>query len=417
MVNSRLLLICFAACLLAAPLAQADYYFYGVASDDFTPDNDTLWAALEPYPEWDASRSTLYDDRNVWAPAGQESVYSDLQGYANDLVSGDVFLFSYSGHGGWGAVDWSPGDEGSTPRPTANDPSPSSNPPYQYDEWLPSPSGGNGWWLSDDELTDAFANFDDCVEVVVLSGACHSGGWVGGSHDIDNSVPASNNGLYAILGAPEQGYGIGVGPSGGPYEILLTTALSNSLDAYMTGTARLSGTSTGPRRTGTPPPMRTPTGPITGAGRRPTCNCALRTGRASTPPTTTGWAPPSRPPPPSWPWGCWRWAPGCGGGRRTDESARSAPRQVEYAGPGTSPGPFRYLLRFPFGGLSGSPQPMRRQGIASTSRPAKLRPSPSTSAQATGSPSAFTRNIPARQVAESLTSATSKLRRSSAISR
>ena len=234
MVKGRVLLICFAACLLAAPLAQADYYFYGVASDDFTPDNDTLWAALEPYPEWDASRSTLYDNRNVWAPDGQDSVYSDLQGYANTLVSGDVFLFSDSGHGGWGAVDFGTVDEGTTPRPTANDPSPSSNPPYQYDEWLAPPPGGNDYVMFDDDITDAFANFDDCVEVVVLSGACHSGGWVGGSHDIDNSVPASNNGLYAILGAPEQGYGIGVGPVSGPYEILLTTALSNTLDAYMT---------------------------------------------------------------------------------------------------------------------------------------------------------------------------------------
>jgi len=227
--------------LLVLPpvVAAADHYYYGVAADDFLPDNDTLWAALEVYPEWDSSRAVLRDNWNVWDAErddGRDTVYDDLEWYADSLASGDVFMFAYMGHGGWGAVDYVP-DEGSTPRPSSNDPSPDDGPPYEYDEWLPPPSGGNSYVMWDDDITDTFADFNSGVEVIVISGACHSGGWVGGSHDIDHSTPADNNGLYAILGAPEQGTGIGVGPQGGPYEILLTTALSNSLDPYMTMSA------------------------------------------------------------------------------------------------------------------------------------------------------------------------------------
>ena len=85
----------------------------------------------------------------------------------------------------------------------------------------------------DDDLRDAFVSFDPDVEVVVITGACHSGGWIGGSYDMDTSAPADNNGLYAILGAPEHGTGIGLG-SGGSFEILLTRALVESLEPYMT---------------------------------------------------------------------------------------------------------------------------------------------------------------------------------------
>ena len=67
---------------------------------------------------------------------GRDSMYDDLAWYADNLASGDVFMFSYSGHGGWGASDSYYPDEGSTPRPLRNDPTPSDAPPYQYDEFF-----------------------------------------------------------------------------------------------------------------------------------------------------------------------------------------------------------------------------------------------------------------------------------------
>ncbi|MCK4374188.1 MAG: caspase family protein, partial [Candidatus Brocadiae bacterium] len=220
-------------CLLLLPSALAEYYFYGVADDQFTGDNDTLWAALEPYPEWDASRATLRDnwdaDDGVGGD-GRDSIYDDLLWYGDNLSSGDFFLFAYAGHGGWYATD-TDGDEGLISRPVLNDPTPSSAAPYRWDEYFGY--SGSTYHMRDDHLRDAMAGFDPCVTTVVISGACHAGGWVGGSHDLDTSAPATNNGLYALLGVPEQGLGIAVGPSGGPYEILLITALSNTIQAGM----------------------------------------------------------------------------------------------------------------------------------------------------------------------------------------
>jgi len=239
--NRRLHLLgmLYALMVLAVPALNADYYFYGVAQEDFINDNDTLWEALEPYPEWDQSRCTLRDDWSVWDAErgdGRDTLYDDLLWYGDNLQSDDIFIFSYSGHGGWDLPDVFSlyNDEGTTTRPNPyNDPTPPNGPPYAGDEWIPDPHDPFVG-LEDDYLTDAFANFNSGIEVIVLSGACHAGGWVGGSHDLDTSAPADNYGLYCILGAPEQGTGIGVGPSGGPYEILLTTSLANTLDPYMT---------------------------------------------------------------------------------------------------------------------------------------------------------------------------------------
>jgi len=222
--------------LLPLSVARADYYYYGVANDDFTGDNDTLWDALEEYPEWHSSRADLQDNRLGYytTTPQRDSIYEDLSWYADNLSSGDVFMFAYMGHGGWGNIELSPADEGST-RPEENDPAPTTTAPYQYDEFFGWVAGASSWqdYMFDDDFVNAFASFDADVEVVVISGACHSGGWVGGSSDMDTSAPANNNGLYAILGAPEQATAIGLG-SGGSYEILLTRALVESLEPYMT---------------------------------------------------------------------------------------------------------------------------------------------------------------------------------------
>ena len=44
--------------ILAAGAAQADYYYYGVACDDFTYSNDYMWDALDDFPEWSSYTAT-----------------------------------------------------------------------------------------------------------------------------------------------------------------------------------------------------------------------------------------------------------------------------------------------------------------------------------------------------------------------
>lgn len=230
-----LIVTCVAVCAFSALAVQADYYFYSVGDDQLKYNNDTLWAALEPYPEWDADHAVLRDNWDAWDPDrddGRDTMYDDLLWYANNLESGDVFMYSYFGHGGW---DWPDSltpvrDEGNTSRPDANDPTPANDPPYEGEEFF----GYSGsYYMFDDDFRDVFANFHSDIQVIVITAACHSGGWVGGDYDLDTSAPATNKGLYAILGAPEHGYGIMVGV-GYYMEALLTTVLSNTIEPFMT---------------------------------------------------------------------------------------------------------------------------------------------------------------------------------------
>ncbi len=236
--NARALWACMVIWLLACGGASADYYYYGYAGFQFTDDNDYMWDALSAYPEWDVSRATLRDDWPLWDQTrtdARDCFYDDIRWYGSNLQSGDVLVVSYASHGEWQFFgDLDPADEGSTSRPQTNDPSPANSAPYAGDEWMQDPTS-MFVFLSDDELTDAFAGFNPGVEVVVISAACHSGGWVGGSHDLNASDPAGNSALYALLGAPEQGTCVAVAENeGDPLEVLLTTALTNSLEPYMT---------------------------------------------------------------------------------------------------------------------------------------------------------------------------------------
>jgi len=234
--SRRLAILCVALLAVTPPAALADYYYYAVAADDFLDDNDTLWAALEPYPEWHVDNAVLRDNWDADdgdRTDGRDSVYDDLQWYSNNLSDGDVFVFAYMGHGGWEGGDSYFPDEGSTPQPSENDPTPANDPPYELDEFFGYT--GSTMYMWDDDLRETLVDMDPGVEVIVISGACHSGGWIGGSHDLDTSAPALNNGLYAILAAPEQGTSIAVKQFGDDYyEILLTEALSDTIQPSMT---------------------------------------------------------------------------------------------------------------------------------------------------------------------------------------
>ncbi|MBC7288079.1 MAG: caspase family protein [Armatimonadetes bacterium] len=218
--------------LCSQAVAVADYYYYGVACDDFLDDNDILWNALKDFPEWKNVSPDLADNRYGKIPGGdRDSIYEDLQWYASKLKDGDVFLFMYAGHGGWDAPDGN-GDEGSTARPTVNDPAPPTSPPYAGDEFF---GRNGGYYMTDDDFVSAFSSYPSGVEVMLISGACHSGGWVGGSSDLNTSKPASSRGLFAVLDVPEQGLGTGLKyPSDQYYSILLTRALAATAKGYMT---------------------------------------------------------------------------------------------------------------------------------------------------------------------------------------
>lgn len=236
----KLLFLCILPLLLGASALQADYYYYGVGNNEFWHGSLDLWDALEPLPEWsDPGDEHCINsiNRKAWDGGSGDSMMGDLTWYANNLQAGDVFLFSYVGHGGWN-LDDDDNDEGDTSRPQAEDPTPGSDPPYDYDEYfgyVTDPFDINNQ-MSDDDFW-VFDNFNEDVEVITISAACHSGGWVGGTNDLDQSTPANNNGLYAMLAAPEHAYSVGYyagwNPAYGDYykpllhEALAVTARGN----------------------------------------------------------------------------------------------------------------------------------------------------------------------------------------------
>lgn len=217
------------ALAVTGSVVQADYYFYGVGNDEFTQDPGTLWSSLSFYSQWDDSRMTIrqnWDADDLVRDSQRNSMYDDLLWYTQNLTAGDLFMFFYAGHGGWLGMDNYYPDEGNTPQPEPNDPKPANPPPYEYDEFFGWTGSTNYMW--DDDLKNIFDNFQNGVTTIVISGACHSGGWIGGTNDVDKSKPALSNAFCGIFGAPEHAQGIGVG-SGNSFEILLTTALANTV--------------------------------------------------------------------------------------------------------------------------------------------------------------------------------------------
>ena len=250
----RLLLFCLLLSAVGVMPACAEYYFYGVACNELLDSNDTLWNALCNFPQYDASNAVLRDDwlgYDLDRNDGRDTIYDDILWYGSNLQDGDVLVFRYSGHGGNSLLEdipANPGNDEGDAWPYNNDPIHRDSdhltwdppytiidPPYKNDEYF-----GyffDGWGIddimTDDRLGDVLDGFDAGVEIVIISDACHSGGWVGGADDMDNSAAATNDGLYAMLAAPEHGFGIGLMGEGETYyQGLLNEALCNSLDPY-----------------------------------------------------------------------------------------------------------------------------------------------------------------------------------------
>ncbi len=226
------------ALLLSLP-AGADYYYYGVACDDFTYSNDYMWDALDNFPEWSSYTATVLHDE-----ASGQQIVSGISSFASYVGEDDVLIFHYMAHGGTGLTD-SDADDGTVPGPADNDPHPneyrsSGEPDVAYDG---EPYVGEEFvgrveytYATDDQIAAAFANFELHTSATVLTiyDTCHAGGFVGGSEDMNASAPASNNGLYVMMTVPEQGIGIGISGDYPDYIGLLTLALAETAEGAKT---------------------------------------------------------------------------------------------------------------------------------------------------------------------------------------
>ncbi len=240
------------ALLLSLP-AGADYYYYGVACDDFTYSNDYMWDALDDFPEWSSHTATTVTGADTWASgtnvilhdeASGQQIVSGISSFAGYVGEDDVLIFHYMAHGGTGSTD-SDADDGIVSGPEDNDPHPNryrpggdpdvayDSEPYAEEEFL----GKTGQtYASDDQIAAAFADFELHTSATVLTiyDTCHGGGFVGGSNDMNASAPASNNGLYVMMTVPEQGLGIGITGDYPDYVGLLTLALAETAAGVMT---------------------------------------------------------------------------------------------------------------------------------------------------------------------------------------
>ncbi len=240
------------AVLLALP-AGADYYYYGVACDDFTYSNDYMWDALDDFPEWSAYSPVSVTGSATWDTGIHVVLHDNAPG--NDIVSGiasfagyvgedDLLIFHYMAHGGTGSTD-SDADDGTVPGPADNDPHPNEYRPdgapdaaYDSEPYAGEETIGRlaYTYVNDDQIAAAFHDFELHTSATVLTiyDTCHAGGFVGGSNDMNASAPASNNGLYVMMTVPEQGLGIGISGDYPDYVGLLTLALAETAADAMT---------------------------------------------------------------------------------------------------------------------------------------------------------------------------------------
>jgi len=239
--------------LLAIGPTAADYFYYGVACDDFTYSNDYMWDALDGFPEWSSYTATAVSGAETWAtdtnivlhdePSGQQIV-SGISSFAGYVGEDDLLIFHYMAHGGTGSTDLD-ADDGTVPGPADNDPHPnkyrlSGEPDVAYDS---EPYAGEetigklGYtYVSEDQIAAAFADFELHTSATVLTiyDTCHAGGFVGGSEDMNASAPATNNGLYVMMTVPEQGIGIGISGAYPDFIGLLTLALAETAEGAKT---------------------------------------------------------------------------------------------------------------------------------------------------------------------------------------
>ncbi len=164
-------LACLVLIFLPLPVF-ASIWFAGIGNDGYTKDVDAIYAAL-------SSLSNLEElESNAFTLADQSGtgITAALMDWASLLSPGDTLFFVYSGHGGYISDSDSAPDETGTAS-FASD---------AWDETI-------GLWddsdqLTDDDLAQIFkAQAFEGVTTIVIMDACYSGGFIGGTSDL-NSV-------------------------------------------------------------------------------------------------------------------------------------------------------------------------------------------------------------------------------------
>ena len=187
--------------LPSATAAGREIWFLGIGNDGFLPDVQGLHERLSAWWTSETVHSRLLEDRS-----GPE-VLSDLT-WLHSAGSGDLAVFCYSGHGAACADD--DGDEAAG---WAED---------IYEETLELLSGPG---CTDDALADALGGVTSDATVLTIADTCYSGGWVGGTQDLNR---LDNILFMGACGESESAYG------GYPYSAfsgLLIDGLATGLPA------------------------------------------------------------------------------------------------------------------------------------------------------------------------------------------
>ncbi len=132
---------------------------------------------------WAAANTKLLNNLTPGMPdeptkANIEEAINELK---NKAKSCDEFVFYFAGHGGHAAD--ADGDERDG----------------DGDETLVVADGG----ITDDELTEWLAGFEECVSIVVILNCCYAGGFVDGANDLQSLMTCNNS--MAVLMATKDG--------------------------------------------------------------------------------------------------------------------------------------------------------------------------------------------------------------------
>ena len=194
-----------------AGVAQGrDVWFLGVGNDGYDMDTMGVFNALSP--QWTATGDTVHSQLFVNHDGPQ--IETDLGWLVGNAGPGDLAVFYYSGHGSWEFED--NGDELAG---LALD---------EPDETIGTLAGN---WSREDQITAALMETNPGATVLTVFDSCYSGGFVGGTQDLNALV---NVLFLAACTELELSYG------GNPFSVL-TTQLINALGSSLPGDANSDG--------------------------------------------------------------------------------------------------------------------------------------------------------------------------------
>jgi len=190
-----------------------EIWFLGVGNDGYDVDTQGAFAALSA--RWTERGETVHSQLLTNHDGPQ--IEADLLWLAANAGPGDLAVFFYSGHGHYASDD--NGDELAG---WAMDP---------LDETIGIQIGP---WARDDQVSAALSGVNPLATVLTVFDSCYSGGFVGGTHDLN----ALGNVLFLAASTERQSsYG------GSPFSVL-TEQLINAVGPSLPGDANSDGTIT-----------------------------------------------------------------------------------------------------------------------------------------------------------------------------